>query len=301
MIDIYTVDAFTRDLFKGNPAAVCTSFRDLPTSTHLDGVFQQIATEMNLSETAFITTAVQQSSSNVRYFLQWFTPTNEVDLCGHATLATAHILFERLLTKSSIDEVIFETKGAGELRVKKCDEHGRLELNFPSGNPQSIELDESILRELKMTLNISQDILAVQLCQRTKKLLVHVTSIDDNIKPQHSLKDINFHSSIKPLIRGIIITSAAVTTDFNSRYFAPWVGILEDPVTGSAHTVLAVYWSRLLNKNQLVGYQKSARGGYVECELDEKHQRVFLRGSAITVMVAHLQVHRDTFVINKDQ
>ena len=118
MIEIYSVDAFTRDVFRGNPAAVCTAFRDLPSSPNLDRVFQQIATEMNLSETAFITTA-NQVSSQFRYYLQWFTPTNEVDLCGHATLATAHILFERYLPKSSVDELVFETKVAGELKVKK--------------------------------------------------------------------------------------------------------------------------------------------------------------------------------------
>src|SRR5689334_13061681 len=100
MIDIYTVDAFTDELFKGNPAAVCTSFRNMPHSTNLDKLFQQIATEMNLSETAFITQG-KNSSSNTQYFLQWFTPTNEVDLCGHATLAIAHILFERILKDSS--------------------------------------------------------------------------------------------------------------------------------------------------------------------------------------------------------
>lgn len=292
MIEIYTVDAFTRDLFRGNPAAVCPSFRDLPPSSTLDKVFQKIATEMNLSETAFITTA-NQSSSPGRYFLQWFTPTNEVDLCGHATLATAHILFERFLNKSSVDEIVFETKTAGELKVKQCDEQGRLQLDFPSGNPQAIRLEEEILNELKLKLNLSQDILATQLCRKTKKLLLHLSSVDDDIKPQESLTDINFDASIKPLIRGVIVTGPSAIADFASRYFAPWNGILEDPVTGSAHTVLAVYWSRLLHKPILVGHQKSARGGYVECELDEKHQRVLLRGSAITVLQGQLQVQRE--------
>ena len=292
MIEIYTVDAFTRDLFRGNPATVCPSFRDLSPSSTLDKVFQKIATEMNLSETAFITTA-NQSSSQSRYFLQWFTPTMEVDLCGHATLATAHILFERFLNKSSVDEIVFETKTAGELKVKKCDEQGRLQLDFPSGDPQAIRLEEEILNELKLKLNLSQDILATQLCRKTKKLLLHLSSVDEDIKPRESLTDINFDPSIKPLIRGVIVTGPSAIADFASRYFAPWNGILEDPVTGSAHTVLAVYWSRLLHKPILVGHQKSARGGYVECELDEKHQRVFLRGSAITVLQGQLQVQRE--------
>ena len=295
MIDIYTVDAFTRELFKGNPAGICTSFRDVPSSTNLDIFFQQIATELNISETAFITKA-NNSPSNTRYFLQWFTPTNEVDLCGHATLATAHILFEQFLKNSSIEELIFETKKVGELKVKKCDNQGCLQLDFPIGNPQPIELDNQILNQIKSKLNITQEILSVQLCKRTKKLLIHLSSIDDNIKPQQTLTEINFDQSIHPFIRGIILTSASTATDFVSRYFAPWNGILEDPVTGSAHTVLAVYWSRLLKKSILYGYQKSARGGYVECELDEKNQRVLLRGYAIIVMQGQLQVQRDNLL-----
>ncbi|CAF1361822.1 unnamed protein product [Adineta steineri] len=282
MISIYTVDSFTREIFKGNPAAVCTSFRDVPSSTDLDIFFQQIATEMNISETAFITKA-NDSSSNSRYFLQWFTPTNEVDLCGHATLATAHVLFEEFLQNSSIDKLIFETKKVGELKVKKCDNQGRLQLDFPMGDPQSIDLDNQILNEIKSKLNITQDIITIQLCKRTKKLLIHLSSIDDNIKPQQNLTEIKFDQSIQPFIRGIILTSKSTiptTTDFISRYFAPWNGILEDPVTGSAHTVLAVYWSRILNKSILNGYQKSARGGHVECELDAKNQRVLLRGKS---------------------
>jgi len=297
MIAIYTVDAFTCELFKGNPAGVCTSFRDVPSSTNLDVFFQQIATEMNISETAFITKA-NNSSSDSRYFLQWFTPTNEVDLCGHATLATAHILFEQFLQNSSIDELIFETKKVGELKVKKCDRHGRLQLDFPMGNPQSIELDNEILNEIKSKLNITQDILAIQLCKRTKKLLIHLSSIDENIKPQENLTEIKFDQSIHPFIRGIILTSKSTTTDFISRYFAPWNGILEDPVTGSAHTVLAVYWSRILNKSILYGYQQSARGGDVECELDEQHQRVLLRGYAVTVMQGQFQISRDNLLRN---
>jgi PhzF family phenazine biosynthesis protein len=297
MIGIYTVDSFTRELFKGNPAGVCTSFRDVSPSTNLDQFFQQIATEMNISETAFITKA-NDSSSNSRYFLQWFTPTNEVDLCGHGTLATAHILFEQFLQNSSIDELIFETKKAGELKVKKCDNRGRLQLDFPIGDPQPIELNNQILNEIKSKLNITQDILAIQLCKRTKKLLIQLSSIDDSIKPQQSLTEINFDPSIHSFIRGIILTSKStiIKTDFISRYFAPWNGILEDPVTGSAHTVLAVYWSRILNKSILYGYQKSARGGEVECELDEKNQRVLLRGYAITVMQGQFKIQRDNLL-----
>ena len=295
MIDIYTVDAFTRELFKGNPAGVCTTFQNVSSSTNLDNFFQQIATEMNISETAFIT-KVNNPSSNSRYFLQWFTPTNEVDLCGHATLATAHILFEQFLQNSSVNELIFETKKAGELIVKKCDNQGRLQLDFPIGDPQSIELDKQVLDKIKLKLNITQDILDIQLCKRTKKLLIQLSSVDDTIKPQQSLTEIHFDPSIHSFIRGIILTSKATTIDFISRYFAPWNGILEDPVTGSAHTVLAVYWSRILNKIILHGHQKSARGGDVECELDVKNQRVFLRGYAVTVMKGQFQIQRDNLL-----
>jgi PhzF family phenazine biosynthesis protein len=300
MINIYTVDSFTREIFKGNPAGVCTSFQDVRSSTKLDVFFQQIATEMNISETAFITKA-NNSSSNSRYFLQWFTPTNEVDLCGHATLATAHILFEQFLQDSSINELIFETKKVGELKVKKCDDQGRLQLDFPVGNPQPIELDHQILNEIKLILNITQDILDIQLCRKTKKLLIQLSSIDDTIKPQQALTDLHFDQSIHAFVRGIIVTSKSTvtTTDFISRYFSPWNGILEDPVTGSAHTVLAVYWSRIFNKLIVNGHQKSARGGDIECELDEKNQRVLLRGYAITVMQGQFRIQRD-YLLKKD-
>jgi len=177
MIDIYTVDAFTDELFKGNPAAVCTSFQDMPHSAGLDRLFQQIATEMNLSDTAFITQA-KDSFSNSRYFLQWFTPINEVDLCGHATLAMAHILFERILKNSSINELIFETKRAGELKVKKYDNQGHLELDFPMGDPQPIEFNNQILDEIKFKLNLSstQEILSTQLCKHQQQILFLVFS-----------------------------------------------------------------------------------------------------------------------------
>jgi PhzF family phenazine biosynthesis protein len=299
MIAIYTVDAFTRELFKGNPAGVCTSFRNVSTSTKFDQFFQQIATEMNISETAFITKA-NDSPSDSRYFLQWFTPTSEVNLCGHATLATAHILFEQFLQNSPIDELVFETKNVGELKVKKCDNQGRLQLDFPMGDPQPIEFDHQILNEIKSKLNITQDILNIQLCKRTKKLLLELSTIDDTIKPQQTLVEINFDPSIHPFIRGIILTTKSTSTiDFISRYFAPWVGILEDPVTGSAHTVLAVYWSRILKKSILHGYQKSARGGDVECEIDNKNQRVLLRGYAITVMQGQFQIQQEN-LLKKD-
>ena len=114
------------------------------------------------------------------------------------------------------------------------------------GNPQTININQEILNEMKLKLNITQDILDIQLCKQTKKLLIRLSSIDDNIKAQQSLTEINFDPTIHSFIRGIILTSQSTieTIDFISRYFAPWNGILEDPVTGSAHTVLAVYWSR---------------------------------------------------------
>jgi len=178
---------------------------------------------MNLSETAFITQAKDCSSSNDRYFLQWFTPTNEVNLCGHATLATAHILFERILNKDcSINELIFETKYAGELKVKKYDKN-QLEVDFPMGDPQSIEFDDKILDELKLNLNLSsrKDILNIQLCKRTKYLLIHLSKLDHNIKPQENLMKINYGERNNSWIHGIIVTSVGTTSriDFISRFF----------------------------------------------------------------------------------
>ena len=306
MIEIYTVDAFARELFKGNPAAVCTSFRDVAQSASLDVLFQQIATEMNLSDMAFITRA-QQSPSTTRYFLQWFTPAVEVDLCGHATLAIAHIMFERLLEDPSVGELVFETKKMGELKVKRCTDDGRLELDFPIGDPQPVELSDEVVKQLKSGLNIpsTEELLGVQLCKRTKYLLIHLANVTDQIKPQASLADITFDQSIRGFIRGLIVTSASTATkyDFVSRFFAPWVGILEDPVTGSAHTVLPVYWSRILNQEKSIfhAYQSSVRGGEVDCELDFQRGRVFLRGSAITVLQGQLHCPSDLANLVKEQ
>jgi PhzF family phenazine biosynthesis protein len=170
------------------------------------------------------------------------------------------------------------------------------------GNPQPIELDHQILNEIKLILNITQDILDIQLCRKTKKLLIQLSSIDDTIKPQQALTDLHFDQSIHAFVRGIIVTSKSTvtTTDFISRYFSPWNGILEDPVTGSAHTVLAVYWSRIFNKLIVNGHQKSARGGDIECELDEKNQRVLLRGYAITVMQGQFRIQRDCLLKKDD-
>lgn len=284
---IFTVDAFANEIFGGNPAAVCTGFKNVLHSNELDTLFQKIAKEMNLSDTAFITKSRNSDSSN-RFFLQWFTPRNEVDLCGHATLATAHILFERFIEDSTIDEIIFETKNAGELKAKRSIEKNLIELNFPAGRPEQIEFEEDFLEKLRSNLKISTSIQikSIQLCRRTKYLLLHLSEIDPHIQVDFSLLKLNFPDDIRPFVRGIIVTSESDRYDFVSRFFSPWFGVLEDPVTGSAHTVLTMYWLPKINPSSgiLHAFQSSERGGEVWCYFDATDDRVFLRGSAVTVI-----------------
>lgn len=230
---------------------------------------------MSLSETAFITKSLKNVKKN-RYFLQWFTPTSEIDLCGHATLAMGHILFE----KEDIDEIIFETKYVGELIIKKDIENKLLQLNFP--------IDD---------LNIKNKILDVYSCKITKNLLIRIENMDDLLNlDKNKIFNLNLEGYEKNII-GIIFTTNDNKTfkeynnyDFVSRYFAPWVGVLEDPVTGSNHTALSKYWSNILNKNNFIAYQVSNRGGILH--IKNKDNRVFISGNAITTLKGELNIKK---------
>lgn len=248
----YQVDAFASRAFEGNPAAVCPLERWLD-----EGLMQSIAEENNLSETAFFVPSAQG------YQLRWFTPAKEVDLCGHATLATAHVIFEILgYTKPRIT---FATR-SGELTVSK---KGKLlEMDFPASPPTPCEIPETLAKALG---------------QRP----IEVWSADDYIAVFDSEAAVR---AIKPDLfllsqldlRCVVITAPGTQVDFVSRCFGPKFGIPEDPVTGSAHCELAPYWANKLGKNILTARQVSKRGGNLTCEL--KADRVLLTGSAITVM-----------------
>lgn len=260
-LPLYQVDAFADNIFEGNPAAVCPLDEWLP-----DEKLQQIAMENNLSETAFF---VEQNHS---YRLRWFTPATEVDLCGHATLASAHVLFEHLDYNES--EIRFDSN-SGILKVQK--EADKLMMDFPTAG-----LDETLPpRFLDDAIGLPPQ----ELYQDTDYLYV--------LESENQVR--NLEPDIRALkkadVRGIIVTAPADEGheyDFVSRFFGPAVGVDEDPVTGSAHTMLAPYWSRRFGKNKLIGRQVSRRGGTVYCHL--KNGRVELGGRACTFLQGEIQL-----------
>ncbi|GAB1856909.1 PhzF family phenazine biosynthesis protein [Flavobacteriaceae bacterium MHTCC 0001] len=253
---LFTVDSFTDTPFKGNPAAVCVLAKPLTDVQYID-----IAQEMNLSETAFV------YLENGVYQLRWFTPEVEIDLCGHATLATAKILFETYKVEQDILE--FNTR-SGILTVKQKGE--LLEMNFPIG--KLIEADE---KDNLIEAAFSQS--PISISENKDWYLLEFENGEQvrNLKPDFTklLK----HSKVKFIITA---KSDSESYDFVSRFFAPAAGINEDPVTGSAHCYLARYWSEKLSKNTVVGYQASKRGGVVECEVIE-NDRVLLRGDCVVM------------------
>jgi predicted PhzF superfamily epimerase YddE/YHI9 len=245
------VDAFTAQPFAGNPAAVCV----LPAPQD-EGWMQQVAAEMNLSETAFL---VPQTDG---YTLRWFTPTSEVDLCGHATLASAHVLWtEGHLSPDA--EARFHSR-SGLLTAQRRGDW--IELNFPA------------IATTPTDLRVSLDLPIVHTAESSLGVLIEVDSPNAvrQFRPDFTqLKTVHEH--------GIILTSRGDGEyDFISRYFAPNFGIDEDPVTGSAHCCLATYWRDRLQKSQFLAYQASGRGGVVNVQIEG--DRVLLQGQAVTVM-----------------
>lgn len=253
-MNIYQVDAFTDQPFKGNPAAVCILDAE-PSERYM----QDIAAEMNLAETAFLL------PMNDGYSLRWFTPSSEVDLCGHATLASAHILMQRGYIRQG-QEVKFYTK-SGLLTAKE--DEGFIQLNFPATPEKEAEAPD-ILAE---ALNIKP----VYIGKNIFDYIIEVVSEDTvrNIMP-------DFAKLMKVHMRGVIVTAKSLEYDFVSRFFAPEIGIFEDPVTGSAHCCLGPYWSKKLGKNEFIAYQASSRGGVLKVKVVD--DRVLISGKAVTVM-----------------
>ncbi len=248
----YQIDAFTTRLFQGNPAAVCPLERWLP-----DNLLKAVAAENNLSETAFF---VPQGKG---FHLRWFTPVAEVDLCGHATLAAAFVLFD--IFGYPQQTLTFYTR-SGELRVKKGE--GYFEMDFPAQPLQSCSAPPALIKGLgKEPLEVlcGEDYVAVFKTEADIRALVP-----------------NPLELEKLALRGVAVTSKGDTADFVSRFFAPKSGISEDPVTGSAHCALAPYWQGKLGKSRFVARQLSQRGGEVGCTVEG--ERVFLRSSAVKFM-----------------
>jgi PhzF family phenazine biosynthesis protein len=256
-IKLYQVDAFTDRLFSGNPAAVCPLREWLP-----DDLMQKIAMENNLAETAFYVPKQEG------YQIRWFTPSIEVALCGHATLAAAHVLFEH--EKHQGDTVVFGSQ-SGELGVSKRGDW--LTLNFPADNLTPVPLS------VELTAGFSVG--PVEAFKgRSDYLLVYET------EEQIRTLEPDFLKISQLPVRGVIVTARGRQTDFVSRFFAPQSGISEDPVTGSAHTSLTPYWSAVLQRTELSALQLSARTGYLRCRLSGS--RVEISGQARTFMIGEI-------------
>jgi len=255
-LKIQQIDAFTKEPFRGNPAAVC------PLDDWLDdSLLQAIAAEMNLSETAFFV------KRDDHYELRWFTPVVEVDLCGHATLASAHAIFADSETPAR--RVEFSTK-SGRLSVMR--EEDLLVMDFPSQPAKPCQAPEDLSKGLGAATEevlCSEDFMAV------------LASEEDVRRLEPDLVRFN-----RLPLRGVIVTSPGNDVDFVSRFFAPKYGIPEDPVTGSAHCALAPYWAERLGKERMRALQVSQRGGEIFCQV--RGERVLISGSAVKVMEAEL-------------
>jgi PhzF family phenazine biosynthesis protein len=279
MMKLLQIDAFTDRPFQGNPAAVC--ILDAPASP---GWMQQVAAEMNLSETAFV---FLENAQTDRYRLQWFTPTTEVDLCGHATLATAYALWSESLV-SETKTIVFDTR-SGELQATLEDRWIRL--NFPASlSAPVMQIPAGLTEALGLSLEPRR------ICSNSLGYLVGVSTeaIVRELEPDFThLKTF--------AVPGVIVTSPSDRSfDFISRFFAPNLGINEDPVTGSAHCCLAPYWYDRQQetqakqettgemKSKFLAYQASPRGGVVQMEYLKDSQRVILAGQAVTILRGEL-------------
>jgi PhzF family phenazine biosynthesis protein len=253
-VRIVQVDAFTATPFAGNPAAVCV----LPAPPKEEWM-RDVAREMNLSETAFL------HPEDGGYRLRWLTPAVEVDLCGHATLASAHVLWEDMHIPLDA-EARFHTRSG----LLTCRRNGDwIEMNFPAKAAEPADapsqLAEALQAELLFVGRNQFDYLVEIADEATLR----------SLKPNHNL--------LRQLpVRGVIVTARGIEYDFVSRFFAPGSGIDEDPVTGSAHSALTPFWSKRLNKAEMIGFQASARGGVVKVRLEG--DRVYMSGQAVTIL-----------------
>lgn len=260
-LEIFQVDAFTSRPFGGNPAAV------LPLNKWLAGdLMQNIAAENNLSETAFF---VKEGD---RYNIRWFTPTMEVNLCGHATLASAHVIFNELGLEN--DSIAFHSDKSGTLGVER--RGGRLVLDFPAYDITEIEHSEALTQALgKVPVKVWSAI--------NNGVMVRLETEQDvsNLEP-------DFHALAQLKYERVYVTAPGASCDFASRMFAPKIGIAEDPVTGAMHCTLVPYWAGQLGKNELFARQVSKRGGELFCEL--AGDRVKIGGNAVTYLKGEIYV-----------
>lgn len=261
-LKIYQIDAFTDVVFKGNYAAVIITDEWLD-----DSLMEKIAMENNLSETAFA-----KKCSEELYEIRWFSPMTEIDFCGHATLATAFVLF----SNSSLKEVTFRAKAVGDLKVNKKDD-GYIQMKFPKREPTKVEeIPEEILQGLSRE---PQEVLVSQ-----QAYFAIYPNEEDVLNIEVDLDAIK---KLKPL--DVVVTSPSKREyDFISRYFWPANGGVEDPVTGSIHAGLAPLWAKRLQKDNLLAYQASSRGGVLKCEVDE--ESVVISGKAVQYLEGYISI-----------
>lgn len=282
-IPIFTVDAFTNSPFTGNPAAVCLLEEELD-----DDLQQKIAREMNISETAFVTKSSGEDFSTASTFgLRWFTPTTEVPLCGHATLAAATVIFREKANPGPT--IAFTTRYSGTLTATL--EDARIVLELPLNPPE-----ECAVAKYSRLVDIAAAGLPVQQCSysaSTKKLLVRLEDGVTREELESMTPAVGQLTTIQQTdVKGIIVTARGGSGDpydFVSRYLAPWVGIPEDPVTGSAHTVLAPFWSKHLQRSEFTARQCSARGG--DLKLKIKGNWLQVSGESVIVLKGMMKIH----------
>ena len=249
-IQTFIIDAFTDQKFKGNPAGVC-----LVESVISTEVMQSIASELNLSETAFLMSTNDENTYNIRYF----TPTVEVDFCGHASLASAKMILDKKL----VNRTEFTTENG--LQIKATKEGANIVMDFPLYASQNTNVDQNLLEAFGI-----ENFVEARFCEALDMLLIEVHSKAEleQLNPDFS-KAMQVADSIKELV--VTVKSEDNQFDFYSRCFCPWIGIDEDPVTGAAHTVLAKFWQEKLGKDAMIAYQLSKRGGYMELEIVDNH------------------------------
>lgn len=262
-IPLFHVDAFSERPFQGNPAAVC--FLD---SWLDEDLLQRVAAENNISATAFLVTHADG------YEIRWFTPSCEVKLCGHATLATAHLLLN--LRRSELDSVTFQTRFRGTLTVRKCPDG--LVMDLPSVSPTPCN---TVPRSLRHALRL--DSAPAEILEANQMYVVVIDS-QERVRDLHP--DFAVLQDLHPYV--VSVTAPGTDSDFASRYFAPSYGIPEDPVTGSAHCILTPYWAARLGKRKLHARQISERGGELWCEL--VGERVLVQGRAVVTMEGTLAI-----------
>lgn len=263
-LEITVVDAFTDSVFSGNPAAVI-----ITDSWLSDDLMQSIAAENNLSETAFL--VLSEAST---YQIRWFSPLTEIAFCGHATLASAFVLFDK---SPELANIKFSAKAVGDFSVGKS-ESGRIQMDFPNTKPEKIEtIPESLISGLSITpTEVYRNSQAYFVVYRSESEVLSVLRNNESLV------------KLKPL--DVVVTCKAETKDYDfiSRYFWPANGGDEDPVTGSIHTGLAPFWAERLGKNNLVAYQASERGGVLNCLVSGG--RVFISGNAVQYLKGRITI-----------